>query len=230
MATRGGVSGGGVSGNGTSGEPLPWLEPVEDEDEPPALSARKMLAAILVVLLAAALVAGTLYWLGRSGGGEGSGPPELIKAEPGPAKVKPDDPGGINVAGDSETAFATGAGEQVDGQLDLGAIPEEAIARPRAKPEPAAPAEPAEPAPAEAPAPAATSGSQVQLGFYGSAAEAEAAWSTLSKRFPVIAGAGKVIVPYQSGQRLRAGFGSAADARAACQLLKAAGDACFVVR
>lgn len=225
MATRGGTSGGGVSG-----EPLPWLEPVEDEDEPPALSARKMLAAILVVLLAAALVAGTLYWLGRSGGEEGNGPPELIKAEPGPAKVKPEDPGGINVAGDSETAFATGAGEQVDGQLDLGAVPEEAIARPRAKPEPA-PAEPAEPAPVEAPAPAAAaSASQVQLGFYGSAAEAEAAWSTLSRRFPVIAGAGKIIVPYQSGQRLRAGFGSAADARAACQLLKAAGDACFVVR
>ena len=42
MATRGG---------GMSGEPLPWLEPVEDEDEPPALSARKMGAAILIVLV-----------------------------------------------------------------------------------------------------------------------------------------------------------------------------------
>ena len=46
----------------------------------------------------------------------------------------------------------------------------------------------------------------------------------------MIAGAGKIVVPYQSGQRLRAGFGSPAEARAACQLLKAAGDACFVVR
>ena len=209
------------------GEPLPWLEPVEDEDEPPALSARKMAAAILVVLLAAALVAGTLYWLGRSSVEEGNGPPELIKAEPGPAKVKPEDPGGIDVAGDSETAFATGAGEQVDGQLDLGAVPEEAIARPKkAEPAPAA-EEPAEQAP---PTAAPTSPNQVQLGFYGSAAEAEAAWKILSGRFPVIEGAGKIIVPYQSGQRLRAGFGSPAEARAACQLLKAAGDACFVVR
>jgi hypothetical protein len=223
MATRGGLS-----GSGTSGEPLPWLEPVEDEDEPPALSARKMAAAILVVLLAAALVAGSLYWLGRRGTSEGSGPPELIKAEPGPAKVKPDDPGGIDVAGDSETAFATGAGEQVDGQLDLGAVPEEAIARPKAKAEPApAEEEPAKPA---SPAAAPASPNQVQLGFYGSASEAEAAWKTLSGRFPVIAGAGKIVVPYQSGQRLRAGFGSSAEARAACQLLKAAGDACFVVR
>jgi hypothetical protein len=223
MATRGGLSRGGVPG-----EPLPWLEPVEDEDEPPALSARKMGAAILIVLLAAALVAGTLFWLGRGSASEGSGPPELIKAEPGPAKIKPENPGGIDVAGDSETAFATGAGEEVDGQLDLGAVPEEAIARPKANAE-AAPATevPAEAAPAAA---APASANQVQLGFYGSASEAEAAWKTLSGRFPVIAGAGKIVVPYQSGQRLRAGFGSPAEARSACQLLKAAGDACFVVR
>lgn len=213
-----------------SGEPLPWLEPVEDEDEPPALSARKMLAAILVVLFAAALVAGTLYWLGRSGADEGSGAPVLIKADPNPVKVKPENPGGIDVAGDSETAFATGAGEQVDGQLDLGAVPEEAIARPEPKAE-AAPAaqQPKEEEEASAPSIPA-SANQVQLGFYGSANEAEAAWKTLSGRFPVIAGAGKIVVPYQSGQRLRAGFGSPAEARSACQLLKAAGDACFVVR
>ena len=209
------------------GEPLPWLEPVDDEDEPPALSARKMGAAILIVLLAAALVAGTLFWLGRNGGGEGSGPPELIRAEVGPVKVKPTDPGGINVAGDSETAFATGAGEQVDGQLDLAAVPEEAIARPKAKAEPVPDPEPAPEAPQ---APSGPVGSQVQLGFFGSAAEASASWDSLAKRFPVIAGAGKVVVPYQSGQRLRASFASPADARAACQLLKAAGDACFVVR
>ena len=222
MATRGGVS----------GEPLPWLEPVEDEDEPPALSARKMGAAILVVLLAAALVAGTLYWIGRNDATEGTGAPELIKAEPGPVKIKPDNPGGIDVAGDSETAFATGAGEKVDGQLDLDAVPEEAIARPQPKAERgsrrrrAAGGQGAAPAPAASPAAA----NQVQLGFYGSASEAEAAWKTLSGRFPVIAGAGKIVVPYQSGQRLRAGFASPAEARAACQLLKAAGDACFVVR
>jgi hypothetical protein len=212
-----------------SGEPLPWLEPVEDEDEPPALSARKMLAAILVVLFAAALVAGTLYWLGRSSADEGSGAPVLIKADPNPVRVKPENPGGIDVAGDSETAFATGAGEQVDGQLDLGAVPEEAIARPEPKTE----AAPAAQQPKEEAAPAASapaSANQVQLGFYGSAGEAEAAWKTLSGRFPVIAGAGKIVVPHQSGQRLRAGFDSPAEARSACQLLKAAGDACFVVR
>ena len=44
---------------------LPWLQAVEDEDEPRGVSARKMLAALLVVLLAAALVAATFFWLGR---------------------------------------------------------------------------------------------------------------------------------------------------------------------
>ena len=212
------------------GEPLPWLEPVDDEGEPPALSARKMLAAILVVLLAAALVAGTLYWLGRSSADEGNGPPELIKAEPGPYKVKPDDPGGINVAGDSETAFATGAGEQVDGQLDLDAVPEAPVERPQpkaAEPAPAAGEEAAPPAPT---VPTGPAGSTVQLGFYDNVGQANSAWATLSSRFPVIAGAGKIVVPFQSGQRLRAGFASPAEARQACQLLRAAGDACFVVR
>lgn len=209
------------------GEPLPWLEPVDDEDEAPALSARKMLAAILVVLLAAALVAGTLYWLGRSTADEGTGPPELIKAEPGPYKVRPADPGGINVAGDSETAFATGAGEQVDGQIDLDALPEEPLARPA--PKAGAAAAPAEEEPAEAPA-TGGSGSVVQLGFYDNASQADAAWSTLAARFPAIAGANKIVIPFQQGQRLRAGFGSSDEARRACQILKAAGDACFVVR
>jgi hypothetical protein len=217
-------------GVGTS-EPLPWLEPVEDEDEAPALSARKMLAAILVVLAAAALLGGTLYWLGRSSVAEESGPPQLIKAEPGPYKVRPPDPGGIDVAGDSETAFATGAGEKVDGQIDLDAVPEEPVARPAPKAvaeEEAPPAEAAAEAEQETPAP--PSGSLVQLGFYDNVQQANAAWATLSSRFPVIAGAGKIIVPYQKGQRLRASFGSADEARRACQLLKAAGDACFLVR
>lgn len=211
------------------GEPLPWLEPVEDEDEPRALSARKMLVAILVVALAAALVAGTLFWLGRSSAEEGSGPPELIKAEPGPYKVKPDDPGGINVAGDSETAFATGAGEQVDGQLDLDAVPEAPVARPQPKVEEPAPAAEPEQQPEPA-APAGPAGSLVQLGFYDNVTQANAAWSTLAARFPALAGAGKVVVPFQGGQRLRASFASPDQARAACQILKAAGDACFVVR
>lgn len=213
---------------------FPWLEAVEDEDDVPRLSARKMLAAITIVLLAAGLVAATLFWLGRQGGGEGSGPPELIRAEPGPYKIKPPEPGGLDVAGDSGTAYATSAGEETEAELDLGALPEEPIARAR-PPEPAPPEEDAERSSSntEAPPqaqPAGPAGSVVQLGFYPSQSAANAAWDTLSGRFSVVAGAGKIVIPYQGGYRLRAGFGSPAEATRGCQLLKVAGEACFVVR
>src|SRR4029078_4090663 len=54
---------------------LPWLQAVENADEPRGWSARKMLAALLVVLLAAGLVAATFFWLGRRDTAV-SGPPE----------------------------------------------------------------------------------------------------------------------------------------------------------
>ncbi|HET9337197.1 MAG TPA: SPOR domain-containing protein, partial [Sphingomicrobium sp.] len=78
-------------------ESLPWLEAVENEDGPRAISARKMLVGLLLVLLAAAVVAGTMFWLGRQDPAPG-GAPELIRAEPGPYKVRPIDPGGLDVA------------------------------------------------------------------------------------------------------------------------------------
>ena len=60
-------------------EQLPWLQAVEDEDEPRGVSGRKMLAALVVVLLAAALVGATFFWLGRRDA-DVNGPPELIRA------------------------------------------------------------------------------------------------------------------------------------------------------
>ena len=89
-------------------EPLPWLAAVEDEDEPRGISARKMLAALLVVLLAAALVAATFFWIGRRDAAV-NGPPELIRAPAQPYKVKPPTTGGLDIEGESQTAFETSA-------------------------------------------------------------------------------------------------------------------------
>jgi hypothetical protein len=82
------------------------------------------------------------------------------------------------------------------------------------------------------PEPVATggSGSVVQLGFFDNQAQAERAWSALSARFPSIAAMNKITVPFSGGIRLRAGAASPADARQACQTLKAAGENCFVAR
>ena len=210
---------------------LPWLQAVEDEDEPRGVSARKMLAALLVVLLAGAIVAGTFFWMGRRDV-QFSGPPELIRAEPGPYKVKPANPGGLDVAGESQTAFETSAGADNDAQLDLNAVAEDPVAKPlKEEPNPAAPAETKTPAAAEAEAkPTGGSGSVVQLGAFANQAQAERAWSALSARFPAIGAMNKMIIPFSGGIRLRAGAASPADAREACQMLKAAGENCFVAQ
>jgi cell division septation protein DedD len=212
---------------------LPWLQAVDDEDEPRGLSARKMLAALVVVLIAGALVAATFFWLGQRDTVV-AGPPELIHAEPTPYKIKPSNPGGLDVAGESETAFETSAGEDKDAQLDLNAMPEVAAAKPpKAEPKPAPPAAAATPAPAKAapqPKPTGPAGSVVQLGAFQNQAQAERAWSALSARFPTVAAMSKMIVPFSGGIRLRASAASPADAKAACQTLKAAGENCFVAQ
>jgi hypothetical protein len=217
---------------------LPWLQPVEDEDEPRGVSARKMFAALGVVLLAVLLVAATFFWLGRRETAV-NGPPELIHAPPGPYKIKPPNPGGLDIAGESETAFETSAGQDTDAKLDLSKVPEEPVAKPPKQPTPAAPqpgfstaakttAKP-EPAPEPTP-PTVAHGSVIQLGAFANQAQAERAWTALSSRFPSIGGMGKLIVPFSGGIRLRATANSPAEAKQACQTLKAAGENCFVAQ
>jgi hypothetical protein len=211
---------------------LPWLAAVDDEDEPRGVSARKMLAALLVVLLAGAIVAATFFWIGRRDG-DSNRPPELIRAEAGPYKVKPPNPGGLDVAGESETAFETSAGEDKDAQLDLSKMPETSVAPPKETPKPAPPVETRQPvaaAPAPAPAPSGPKGSVIQLGAFANQAQAERAWAALSSRFPSIGAMNKLIVPFPGGIRLRAAAASPADAKQACQALRVAGENCFVAQ
>jgi hypothetical protein len=211
-------------------EPLPWLAAVEDEDEPRGVSARRMLAVLAVVILAGLIVAGTFFWLGRRDTAI-NGPPELIAAPPGPYKIKPPNPGGLDIKGESETAFETSAGEDRDAQLDLDKLPEAPIAKPAPAPPKVPEAKPAKTAPvAEEPAVAASSGSVVQLGAFANQAQAERAWTALSARFPAVASSSKLIVPFTGGIRLRAAAGSPAAAKQLCQTMKAAGENCFLAR
>jgi hypothetical protein len=215
-------------------EPLPWLAPVDDEDEPRGLSARRMLAALLVVVAAALIVAGTFFWIGRRNAAV-NGPPELIRAPAQPYKVKPPSAGGLDIAGESETAFETSAGEDKDAQLDLGKVPETPVAKTRPPPTPQ-PAPKTLPhnetkvpvAPEPEPKPSGGAGSVVQLGAFANQAQAERAWTALSARFPSVAALNKMIVPFSGGIRLRAATASSADAKKVCQALRAAGENCFV--
>jgi cell division septation protein DedD len=216
------------------GESLPWLESVENEDGPRAISARKMLVALVLVLLAGAIVAGTMFWLGRQDPAPGRAP-ELIRAEPGPYKVRPSDPGGLDVAGDSETAYSTSAGEDPDAALDVRKLPEEMTPLPVDAPQattPPKPKEPPKPAPAEPAQAAVPSRPTIQLGAYASTVKADTAWKLLSGRFPEVAALNKVVVTATVGgksvYRLRAS-GSSDQTRAACAALKAAGESCLPV-
>ncbi|QIK79236.1 SPOR domain-containing protein [Sphingomonas piscis] len=205
-------------------EQLPWLQPVEDEDAPSGISASKMLAWVAIVIVGAALIAGSFFLIGRTGSSDiGTGEPELIAAEPGPYKVKPTDPGGLDVAGESETAFQTSAGEDHDAQLagPNGAAPP--APQPKAQEEevPAA-------VPELAPEPATPSGGAViQLGAFKNSGQAERAWAALSARFPSVAALNKMIVPFSGGVRLRA---SGASAKQACDAVRAGGENCFIAR
>ena len=222
---------------GYDDQSLPWLEAVENEDGPRAISARKMLVALLLVLLAGAIVAGTMFWLGRQDPAV-TGAPQLIRAEPGPYKVKPTDPGGLDVAGDSETAYSTSAGEDPDAALDMRKLPPE-MAQPPAEPtvpvtppKKIPPKETKESAPDGTAVPTAPSGPTIQLGAYASTIKADTAWKLLSGRFPEVAALQKSVVTAtvagKSIVRLRA-VGSSEQTRAACSALRAAGESCLVV-
>ncbi len=217
---------------------LPWLEAVDDEDGPRAVSAGKMAAFVAIVLVAAAIVVGTFFWMGRSSPAV-TGAPELIRAEPGPYKVKPNDPGGLDVAGDSSTAFATSAGEDTDATL-AGTPPEEAADVPAPVPQPRklppnetkVPAHD-EPPPATVPPPAPVPGGPtIQLGAYASRIKADTAWGMLAGRFPSVAALSKQVIEANVGgktiYRLRAS-GAAGATSAACDALKAAGENCLAV-
>lgn len=218
-----------MSDERTFDEPLPWLAPVEDEDEPRGISAKRMISALVVVLMAGVIVASTFFWIGRRNTVV-NGPPELIRAPAQPYKVKPPTTGGLDIAGESETAFETSAGEDKDAQLDLNKLPETPVAKPAPEaPKPKTlPANETKTPVAPEPTPSGGAGSVVQLGAFANQAQAERAWTSLSTRFPSVAALNKMIVPFSGGIRLRAGAASAADAKKVCQSLRAAGENCFV--
>ena len=219
--------------SGYDEDSLPWLQEVEDEDAPRGISARAMLIGVLVVALVAAAVGGGFYWLGSRGGGV-AGEPELIRAPDTPYKVKPDNPGGLDIAGESQTTFETSAGQDVDSKLNLGVTEGEDVTTVAPKEPPKAPDQPAAtPAPKPEPpkpAPSGATGSVVQLGAFANRAQAERAWTALATRFPSVAGLNKMIVPFSGGIRLRAGASSPSQAQEVCNALKAAGEACFIAR
>ncbi len=213
---------------------LPWLEAVEEDEGESGPSVAKLVAAIVIGLVAIGIIVGGLFWLGNRGapGGDDG----LIAAPEGDYKVAPADRGGMNVAGEGDTAYAASEGAQPKGNLNVDAVPETPVAKaPRrpAQPQPQPQAQrpqPKAPAPGRpAPAPAAA-GVTIQLGAFSSQAGATRAWTGLAGRFRYLAPLSHSVVPAQVGgrtlYRLRASGAAAADV---CRRLRVAGEQCSVV-
>ena len=231
-----------VEGTAREEDRLPWLETVdEDYDEGP-----KTGRIIVLVLIGLAVLAAVIFgyvWFQRHGGPQGSG--DLIAAQQGDYKVRPDDPGGLNVSGEGDTAVATSGGVTGNSTIDPRRGPEAPVAGHHARPTPVPTGQPRVvtnvPAPTTGSGSAAGAsgggnggGSLVQLGSYPSEATANAAWSSQSQRFGFVAGLGKSVqratVNGATVYRLRVNAGSSGAATSLCQRIQQGGGACFVPR
>ncbi len=225
---------------------LPWLETMEPNEQQRAPVGR----VLAIIVLGLALLVAIVFLVYRLQHPVARGDGTLIAAEEGPYKVRPDDPGGLKVVGEGDSAVATSAGKGGgSGAIDLNALPERPIeatvastaptARSSKSPTGAVPMSGAKlvaAAPMEASRPVeaapAVSGSLVQLGAYPSTAAANSAWTSFAKRFAYLTDLGKVVQPVAAGgktlYRLRVNAGGANEAADICGRLRVAGETCFV--
>ena len=229
---------------------LPWLETVDAEDEESSAPIIRIIALVLVGLaVLAGIVLAVLTFRGR----EASGTGQLIPAATTAYKVRPEEPGGLKVEGEGDSAIATSAGKAAGtGAIDLGAVPEAPIDTTRARPNatatddegsrnavadvPARSGKLVAAAPLTSSRPAgqgqSTGGTMVQLGAYPSEAVANESWGRFAKRFGYLAPLPKAVQPVARGgktlYRLRVDAGNANQAADLCGRLRVAGEACFV--
>ncbi len=112
---------------------LPWLETAGDDfDEGPALS--RVIGMVLIGLVALAAVLGGIYWFKHRAPTPGNG--DLIAAPAGEYKVKPDDPGGMKVAGEGDAAVAASGGAGGgNGSIAVTSLPEAPVVGKKAGPD-----------------------------------------------------------------------------------------------
>ncbi|UAK24821.1 SPOR domain-containing protein [Sphingomonas nostoxanthinifaciens] len=129
----------GLGGEGLGNERLPWLEPVEDEDDYAEGGNFGGIALIGLGLLVAIALIVAAVMLFRHWQASHADLGKIIHAPTTPYKVKPVNPGGLTVDGSGAVAEKTGTGGDIDAPLDLAAIPEQPVAGPGSGQAPAAP-------------------------------------------------------------------------------------------
>jgi len=206
---------------------LPWLETADGYEYHDRASSLQVVAMVLAGLALLAAIVGAVYWVQRNQTDGPTGNGELIVAQAGDYKVKPEDAGGKRFEGEGDSAFAASEGTKTGATLV-----------PAVKTAPTAPPAAMAPAPVAAPATSAAapaSAVMVQLGAFRDSAKADAAWAALNKRFGFLAGMNRKIVEanVEGGRRvfrLQAVTGNSSEAQQLCAKLKVAGENCLIVR
>ncbi len=202
---------------------LPWLETADGYEYDEGASPLKVAFMVLAGLALLAAIVGGIYWAQRNKTGGTAGNGELIAAQEGDYKVKPDEAGGKTFEGEGDSAFAASEGKKTGAVIapTAKAGDTKTAAAPAAKPA------------ATGPTPAGAV--MVQLGAFGDAAKADTAWAGLTKRFGFLSGTNRKIAEatVEGGRkvfRLQAVTANASAAQQLCAKLKAAGENCLIVR
>lgn len=200
-------------------EALPWLEGDDYEDEP-GFDWRLVVYALVGLLVVGALLAAT-WWLTRD-----KSDPDLlpegstIEAPDGAYKERPDDPGGAEVEGTGGQAF-----EVAEGQSTRGIIADDAANTP-------APAIDREQGSDQGRAAATGEQVYVQIGAFGSRADAETEWSRASQRYGTLSGMRHRIVEGDLNgariYRLQVIAANREAGEATCRSIRNAGGDCYI--
>ncbi|MET0179960.1 MAG: SPOR domain-containing protein [Novosphingobium sp.] len=194
---------------------VPWLEPPdEDIGDDDAVDGARILRFALVPLAALALVGGAVWYAGHRAASPGPADGSLVRAEPGPYKVRPDKPGGETFAGTGDSSFAVSEGESRGARLAPVETP------------------PATLAADTTPGPRTEVG--VQLGAFMDAKAAEAGWTAIVQRNPGLGGFSHRVVEGRADIgpvfRLQVVTADVAAATALCASLVERGQGCQVKR
>lgn len=204
-------------------ESLPWLESDEYEEEG-SFDWRLVSYAVIGLLVVGSLLS-AIWWFTRDRAAIDVVPDgSTIAAPEGSYKQRPDDPGGMEVAGTGDQAFEVAEGKDTEGRIasnDGGG----SDARPsidRSQGEDSGNSGNAE----------TVNAVYVQIGAYGSRADAQTAWSSESTRYSVLSGMRhRIIEGDVSGStvyRLQVIAGDRASADATCRAIRNAGGACYI--
>ncbi len=205
-------------------EALPWLE-ADDYEDDGGFDWRLIWLALFGLVIIVAILAAAWWFTREQDAPELAADGSTIAAPEGAYKQRPDDPGGAEVAGTGDQAFEVAEGESTRGIIasdDGGASG-------------TAPSIDLEQSGSAATVPSAdvvADAAYVQIGAYGSRADADTAWNTAASRYSVLSGMRhRVIEAEVNGAtvfRLQAIASDRAAAEATCRAIRGAGGDCYV--